>query len=344
MKASDALKKSCVRRPGLWLAVVVWLAVIVVSCGFGTAIAAAQMPPLVDSLSDAQRLSESVADKHGVLTSEDKTCLFYRYWPASESASTERVVVVLHGIGYESGPYKVIADALNAHAIHVYALDARAHGLSCGRRGYLGTPVEAADDVSTIVRFVKHERPAARVYLLGESMGGAYALNYVRENSKQISGLILLAPAIDVNKHRLFKIGNLGLLPYFLFAHRTPAISLIGKRLEESSRDPQFIAERRTDPLAYKKVSFGYLWDIKHLVRNWKSEIAPNLNVPTVIVQGGKDVIVSHKDCEVLARTKGNNGAADRQYKVFPDARHTTLWDPDTPEILKFVTQWIIAH
>jgi lysophospholipase len=313
----NAVKKAVVRRLGLWLAA------CAVCCAFSSAMAEAQMPPPVNSLSDARRLSESVADRHGILTSGDKTCLFYRYWPASASASTDRVVVVLHGIGYYGGPYKVIADALNPQGIPVYALDARAHGLSCGRRGYVGTPVQAADDVSPIVRLAKNEWPAAKIYLLGESMGGAFALNYVRQNSNQISGLILLAPAIDVNKHQLFKIKNLGLLPYFLFAHRTPAISLVDKRLEESSRDPQFIAERRTDPLAYKEVSFGYLWDISHLVRNWKSEIAPNFNVPTLIVQGGKDVIVSHEDCEALARTTGTSN--DRQYKVFPNARHTTL-------------------
>jgi alpha-beta hydrolase superfamily lysophospholipase len=326
-----------VRRPGSWLALVAMSCVLV-------ATAAAQMPPPINSPADAQRLSESLADKHGILRSEDNTCLFYRYWPAAESAATERVVIVLHGIGYQSGPYKVIAGALNPHGVNVYALDARAHGLSCGRRGFIGTPVQAADDVSSIVRFVKNEQPTAKIYLLGESMGGAFALNYVRKNSNQISGLILLAPAIDVNKRQLFKIGNLGFLPYLLFAYRTPVISLVGKRLEESSRDPQFIAERRADPLAYRKVSFGYLWDIKHLVRNWKSEIAPNLTVPMLIVQGGKDVIVSHKDCEILAHPGVTRGRNDREYKVFPKARHTTLWDPDTPEILKYVAQWILMH
>jgi alpha-beta hydrolase superfamily lysophospholipase len=134
------------------------------------------------------------------------------------------------------------------------------------------------------------------------------------------------------------------LLPYFLFARRAAKISLTGKRLKESSRDPQFIAERRTDPLAYKKISFGYLWDIKHLVKNWKSEIAPNLDMPTLIVQGGKDLIVNHKDCKLLAQTKAAHGIDDRQYKVFPRTRHTTLWDPETPEILKFVRQWILEH
>lgn len=319
------------------------LTIIAMSCALGAATARGQMPPPVDSLSDAQRLSESVTDKHGVLTSEDKTCLFYRYWPAAGN-SADRAVIVLHGIGYESAPYKVIADAFNPQGIDVYAMDARAHGLSCGRRGYIGAPAQAADDVSSIVQLVQKQRPGLRIYLLGESMGGAFALNYVRKNSSELRGLILLAPALGLNSHEVFQIGNLGLLPYFLFAHRAPRISLVGKRLEESSRDPQFIAQRRADPLAYKKVSFGYLWDIKHLVKNWKSEIAPNLAVPTLIVQGGNDVIVSHKDCKLLAQIKGTRGIVDRQYKVFPRTRHTTLWDPDTPEILKFVGRWILEH
>jgi acylglycerol lipase len=335
---SNTLKTLAIRKFGLRLAA------FGMACVFSAAVAEAQMPPPVNSVLDAQRLSASVADQHGVLTSADNTCLFYRYWLSVGSDSPERVVVVLHGIGYQSGPYKVIADALNPHGIQVYALDARAHGLSCGRRGYIGTPAQAAADVSTIIQFAKNKHPAARIYLLGESMGGAYALNYVRKNKAQIDGLILLAPAIDVNERQILKIGNLGLLPYLLFAHRTPAISLVGKRLKESSRDPQFIADRRTDPLAYKRVSVGYLWDIKHLVENWKTEIAPNLTAPTLIVQGGKDVIVSRKDCEILARTKAPSGINDRQYKVFPETRHTTLWDPGTPDILKFVTQWILEH
>ena len=321
-----------------------WLAIFAMSCAIGIAKAQAQMPPPVNSLADAQRLSESVRDKHGILTSQDTTCLFYRYWSAVGSVSADRIVIVLHGIGYESGPYKVIADALNPQGMDVYALDARAHGLSCGGRGYVASPAQTEDDVSSIVRFVHKERPDAKIYLLGESMGGAFALNYIRKNSSELRGLILLAPALGLTRHEILQIGNLGLLPYFLFAHRAAKISLIGKRLEESSRDPQFIAERRTDPWAYKKVSFGYLWGINHLVKNWKSEIAPNLAVPTLIVQGGKDVIVSHKDCKLLAQIKGSHGIIDRQYKVFPKTRHTTLWDPDTPEILKFVSQWILEH
>ena len=72
------------------------------------------MPPEVSSPEDVSHLSGKIADRHGFVTSADETRLFYRHWPAS-APWNGRSVVVLHGIGYHSAPYKVIADALNPH-------------------------------------------------------------------------------------------------------------------------------------------------------------------------------------------------------------------------------------
>jgi alpha-beta hydrolase superfamily lysophospholipase len=305
---------------------------------FASPAASAQMPPAINSSADALRAAQTISDRHGTIVSADQTCLFYRYWPAESPGN--RIVLVLHGIGYHSGPYKVIAGALNPRGIDVYGIDARGHGLSCGRRGYLGIPAQAAEDVSAMVHFLKQQHPSARLYLLGESMGGALALNYMKD-SRDIGRLILLAPALNVNSAQLFRLGNLPLLPFFLFARRHPAISLVGKRLDESSRDPQWIAERQADPLAYKKVSFGYLGDIKALVKDWRTQIAPRVHVPTLIIQGEQDRIVSQKDCREFPERLA---ATDKTFKTYANVRHTTLWDPETPAILDAVRQWIEAH
>ena len=50
---------------------------------------------------------------------------------------------------------------------------------------------------------------------------------------------------------------------------------------------------------------------------------------------------MSAKSCQDFVRREA---AKDKQYKVFPDVRHTTLWDPETPEILQFVADWIMQH
>jgi alpha-beta hydrolase superfamily lysophospholipase len=299
----------------------------------------AQMPPQVRSTEDAYRLGDPIADQHGTVTSGDGTSLFYRYWPAQ--AFNGRVVIVLHGIGYHSGPYKVIADAFKPRGIAVYGLDARGHGLSCGPRGYTGGTAEVAQDVAAIVDFVKRQQPHTKVFLMGDSMGCNYALNYAKENSAQLAGLILLAPAFYVDSSQLLNLESALLMPYFLLGHRKPVIDLVGKRLDESSRDPKWIAVRRADALAYKKANFGYLLDIQRLVFGWRRKIARRVQVPILMMKGGKDRVVSHRDCEAFQRL---SASPDKRFEIFPELPHTTLWDPQTPEILDLAGGWILDH
>src|SRR5579863_158842 len=125
----------------------------------------APMPPEIISPEDLRLVSSEITDDHGFIASHDYTRLLYRYWPAT-APWNGRVVVVLHGIGYHSAPYKVIADALNPDGTDVYALDARGHGLSQGRRGFLGTPAQVVEDIATMIQHVKQQRPSARISLL----------------------------------------------------------------------------------------------------------------------------------------------------------------------------------
>jgi alpha-beta hydrolase superfamily lysophospholipase len=298
------------------------------------------MPPEVISPEDASCLSGSIADRHGFVTSADETRLFYRHWPATNTWNG-RAVVVLHGIGYHSAPYKVIADALNPRGIDVYGLDGRGHGLSQGRRGFVGSSTEVGGDVECMIRFVQQQRPKVKIFLLGDSMGADLALNYAKRNSRELGGLILLALALNLDMSQFASLESLSLMPYFALAHREPVISLVGQRLEQSSRDPEFIARRRLDPLAYKNISFGYLLDIHRLVRGWRWKIAPRVHAPTLLIKGGKDQVVSHREC--LAFDK-HSASADKCLKIYPDVLHTTLWDPETPEILDHVGQWILQH
>lgn len=251
------------------------------------------------------------------------------------------MVLVLHGIGYHSAPYKVIADTLNPHGTDVYALDARGHGLSQGRRGYVGTSIEVGADVECMIRFLQQQRPAAKIFLLGDSMGADLALNYAKRNSRELAGLILLALALNLDLRQYLSLETLSLMPYFVLAHREPVISLVGKRLEESTRDPEFVARRRIDPLAHKNVSFGYLLDIQRLVFGWRWKIAPRVHAPTLLIKGGQDEVVSHRECVAFDKL---SASTDKCFKIYPDVRHTTLWDPETPEILELVGKWILER
>jgi alpha-beta hydrolase superfamily lysophospholipase len=295
------------------------------------------MPPEVSSLQDVHQFSNTISDRHGVLTSSDGTSLFYRHWPAEDWNG--RVAIVLHGIGYHSGPYKVIADALNPDGTDVYALDARGHGLSHGPRGFVGASAQIQADVHAIVQLVRQERPGAKIFLIGDSMGADLALSYAKHHSDELAGLVLLALALNLHLSQFVSLESARLFPNLLYAMRKPVINLVGSRLDESSRDLDFVGRRRADPLAYKHVSFGYLLDIQRLVWNWRWAIAPKIKTPTLMIKGGADTVVSHRECLSFHRL---SASSDKRLEILPEVAHTTLWDPQTEEILRLVGDWVL--
>ena len=222
----------------------------------------------------------------------------------------------------------------------MYGLDARGHGLSQGTRGFVGAPEQVAADVGAMVSRVRKRTPAAKIFMLGDSMGADFVLNYIRHDGT-ISGLILFALALNLHASQFFSPDSVRLSPYLVFGYRKPVISLVGKRLDESTRDEKFIIARRIDPLAYKNVSFGYLVDVQRLVFGWRSRIAPRVHAPVLLIKGGQDRVVSHEECEAFYQ---QCAAADKRFTVYPDVKHTMLWDPETPEVLEQVKRWIEEH
>ena len=171
-------------------------------------------------------------------------------------------------------------------------------------------------------------------------MGGDFALNYVRQDGT-INGLILFALALNLHASQYLSTESVRLTPYLALGYRKPVISLVGRRLDESTRDEKFIADRRVDPLAYKSVSFGYLVDVQRLVFGWRWRIAPRVHAPMLLIKGGQDRVVSHEECEAFYR---QCPAPDKRFVVYPDVKHTMLWDPETPEVLEQVKRWIEEH
>jgi alpha-beta hydrolase superfamily lysophospholipase len=192
-----------------------------------------------------------------------------------------------------------------------------------------------------MIGLVKKQRPTAKVFLLGDSMGADLALNYAKRNSRELAGLILLALALNLDLGQFVSLESMSLMPYFALAHREPVISLVGKRLEESSRDPEFVARRRVDPLSYKHISFGYLLDVQRIVFGWRWKIAPRVHAPTLMIKGGNDRVVSHRECIAFDRL---SASPDKSLRIYPDVPHTTLWDPQTPEILGLIRDWVLEH
>ena len=291
--------------------------------------------------SGAPVIPDLISDQHGSTVSSDGTCLFYRYWIPSGEPDPEYVVLLLHGIGLHSGRYVTTAQELNKSGIGVYAVDTRGHGLSCGKRGFIPTIPKENRDISAMLAAMRQLHPNAKIFLMAESMGGIFALNYARTNPSDLSGMVLMSPVFKLARAQYWHWGALRFFVDYAFRPNAPVLDLSPRVTDESGKT---IAKRVDAPpgdaLSYTRVSINYLMGIHKAIIHWQTK-APQVHVATLIMEGEHDPIAKPGSVRRLFDLLATN---DKQFSLCPDVMHSLLGNPHSPDILHGVSAWIAEH
>jgi alpha-beta hydrolase superfamily lysophospholipase len=285
-------------------------------------------------------IPDSIPDQHGFTLSNDGTCLFYRYWMPSGEEDSEYIVLLLHGIGLHSGRYDATAAELNKSGIGVYAVDARGHGLSCGRRGFIPTPGAENSDISAMLATMRQIHPSAKLFLMAESMGGIFALNYARTNPADLSGMILMSPVFKLARCQYWHWGALRLVADFVFRPDAPVVDLSLRTAGSPKTESKPVASQQQDALAYTRVSVNYLMGIHRALLHWQNK-APQVHVATLVMEGEQDPIPQPGSVRHLFDLLATR---DKEFKLFPDVMHSLLGNPHSSDILHGVSAWITEH
>jgi alpha-beta hydrolase superfamily lysophospholipase len=122
------------------------------------------------------------------------TRLRYQYWEDS-SKGYNRVALILHGLGRDSGSYPSLVPALVEARYKVYAFDFAGFGSSPGERGAGGT-VAMADAVESLCRRIESTEGAREIDLVAHSMGAVAALLFLKRYPARRARLAALAPLL----------------------------------------------------------------------------------------------------------------------------------------------------
>lgn len=268
----------------------------------------------------------------------DGTKLGYTIWHPGSSGRVSRIVAILPGMGYHSEPYKIVPQSMNLSETIFVGLDYRGHGRSEGIRGRLASPGRISLDVQEWLVEIDDLAPESKLFLLGESMGGPYALLTAMRISSSLAGLIFIAPAIMTSRHALWNIESLRILSQLVWDPFSLSIDLSGGRLTSGSRDPEFIENKRNDRLALREVSPAYVLRIGQAIA--RALLRPRIRVecPVFIAHGESDRILSPVGSRVL---HFRINCPDKQLVMFPQAYHTLFWDPVSPQLFAQLTDWI---
>jgi len=118
----------------------------------------------------------------------------FLYWQ-STSESPKGMVLCLHELGMHSGVFDDLAKKLVASGYSVYSMDLRGFGgwKDKGSEGKMDLK-DTLGDIKSATEAIRKKHPNSKVFLLGEAMGGALALEAASKFSDIISGAISSAP------------------------------------------------------------------------------------------------------------------------------------------------------
>lgn len=250
-----------------------------------------------------------------------------REWaPGEESRAT---VVLVHGLAEHSGRYERTGSLLADAGFHVRSFDLIGHGATGGNRVDIEDWTHFHDQLTEHMAWALSQgRPVA---LMGHSMGGTVALGYAIDERPSPDLLVLSAPALAGGTGWQRVAAAIG-------AKILPTVSL-PQNIEGSalSRDPDVADAYFSDPLVHTKATFRFGATFFKAMDHVRDN-AHLVTIPTLVLHGGVDAIVPTQSTASL----GELPTFHR--RVYPKLRHEILNEPEGPEVVQDIIDWINEH
>lgn len=249
------------------------------------------------------------------------------------TGNPKAVIILLHGLGNYIGLYDAFVPQFQENDIAIYRYDARGHGRSEGKRGYVKSLWEMVDDLSVIVDLAKKENPDIPIFLMGHSMGGLVAAMYGTKYPESVKGIVLAAAVTRMN------FWGWGYLPRP--EDPNSYIDLIEAcygtlNLPEYKTMKSFSASN-DDKLSLKEVAVATLNAFKEAVDYLKSHRDTFVN-SVLLLHGNCDSSVSPEDSMQFYQ---QTVAKDKSLFIYSGLSHFLMLDPNGKEIGPDVVNWI---
>lgn len=249
--------------------------------------------------------------------------LFYQKWEPP-NAATQRTLVFHHGFGEHSGRYGNLLEACAGKGITLYAMDARGHGRSEGKRGDARGQVEYVRDLEAFLSFLRERFGVRLPALLGHSLGGAIVLMFGLRFSNQweVSCILTSGAALRVRQNLTMKIKKA--VGSLLFGVKPDLTVPAGIDVAGLSHDPKVIADYQNDPLVHGDVTARMALDLleggEEVIRR-----AALLKVPLFMAHGQADPITDPGGTVAFSRACGSS---DSQLVLYPGLYHEIFNEP----------------
>ena len=210
--------------------------------------------------------------------------------------SDGRTLLLLHGLAEHRQTMRARADGVYARGWNVAVLDARAYGDSGGELASFGGR-EVADLRAWIDAVADRVGPGLHLAVWGRSMGAGVAVRAASDDDR-VMALVLEAPYIDLHQTAANLIGR----------YRIPASRTFATLVLRRARRLTGVSLHRPRPI----------------------DAAASVTIPTLILRGTRDALVSEAETTKLAETL--RGTVERI--EVEGARHSKVLDVGGPDLI----------
>lgn len=275
---------------------------------------------------------------NAIKTADGRT-LPLRHWGGLEKPKA--VIIALHGFNDYSNFFDQPGSYFADRGILSYAYDQRGFGATEGRRFWHGGDV-MANDLKLAARLIRQRHPQTKIFLLGESMGGAVVIKAMTGlNPPKVDGLILSAPAIWGRETMPWYQTTL----LWVAARTVPWLTLTGRGLNiKPSDNREMLIALGKDPLIIKETRIDA---IKGLVDLMDDALAttPQITQQALVLYGARDEIIPRTATAImfanLIHAHQHNAQTSYRLAVYDQGYHMLLRDLQAKTVLADIAGWV---
>jgi len=126
--------------------------------------------------------------------------LFFQSWRPPNGVVPKGAIAIVHGVGEHSGRYAHVGERYAKMGYQVFAFDQMGFGKSPGIQGHLQSWSDFRSNIHSFLNIVDQAKATENLVLLGHSMGGLSAADYVLhqgDDRVKLKGVILSSPGMS---------------------------------------------------------------------------------------------------------------------------------------------------
>ena len=259
--------------------------------------------------------------------------IFTRHWEPRDTPKAN--LVICHGVNSHGGQYIRAGEEFAARGFAVTVLDLRGRGKSDGERFYIDSIDEYVSDLAQAIEFGRSHHPDLPLFLLGHSAGGVTSVTYALDHQDKLAGLICESFAF-----RVFA-PNFALKLLEGASYVAPHVHVLKLKMEDFSRDPDWIAQLNADPLTHGEVQpIGTVAAFARAGERFEREFS-RITLPVLILHGTADKATRPDGSQEFF---DKAASADKSLKLYDGFYHDLLNDLGRGQVMDDIVAWIDAR